>query len=365
MKKSRLALISLLIVMCMLFSVGCDIIKSPDNTPETQDVQDTDSDSIENESEEDTTDIEPVKKNEMSEEASASLNSFRQSMIGTSQMFGSAFLGYVENVEKADFGEWISKNLSVISGDLSFIPEIPEENIIGGTMGDVYCIVPLDENAKLEINGALEGEDGSLNYKNRLYSGKKGSPVILICNGAGFSPDAEVIITNNSGNSVTWYPNLADISKVDFENGTCSEILVKDFSPYSELLWREYSEMKDGFWRLPTAEQLVGTSWSGEQYLDNGDVHWFEITFRKGDAFVRWDNDGEEHEYDGASWELTYDEGVALIEFDFGGFAGDQICAVLITTEENLLYTCANVVAGETELCLSGTGARTLERIYG
>ena len=130
-------------------------------------------------------------------------------------------------------------------------------------------------------------------------------------------------------------------------------------------IWSEYSDMKDGFWKLPTGDDLADTTWYAEETLDNGDVYWFEVTFRAGGADVRWNNDGEDHEYFGAFWTITHEDGVAIVEFDFGGLAGVQKCAVLMTTEANLLYTCANMIDGETLLCDLDVTSRTLERIYG
>lgn len=130
-------------------------------------------------------------------------------------------------------------------------------------------------------------------------------------------------------------------------------------------IWAEYSDMKEGFWKLPTGDELVDTTWYVEETRDNGDVYWFEVTFRAGGADIRWNNDGEDHEYFGAFWTITHEDGVAIVEFDFGGLAGEQKCAVLITTEANLLYTCANMVDGDTLLCSLDVTSRTLERIYG
>ena len=148
---------------------------------------------------------------------------------------------------------------------------------------------------------------------------------------------------------------------------TASVEVGPDIDPASPAysIWSEYSDMKEGFWKLPTGDELVDTTWYTEEVCDNGDVFWFEVTFRAGGADIRWNNDGEDHEYIGAFWTITHEDGVAIAEFDFGGLAGEQKCAVLMTTEANLLYTCANMVDGETLLCGLDVTSRTLERIYG
>ncbi len=129
-------------------------------------------------------------------------------------------------------------------------------------------------------------------------------------------------------------------------------------------LWAEYSKMKDGSWKLPGLEDLLDTTWAIKETADNGDLHSYEVTFRGGGADVRWNNDGEDHEYIAAFYMLTYDEGVAIIELDLGGLTEIQKFAVLMSTGGDFLYTCANVVEGETLLCGSSVSSRTLEKAY-
>lgn len=361
-------IISLLLVTAMLLTLsmgGCSFISMPieTTTSDTQaDPADSETDDIADET---TAEAETEEKEGFSEDASASLTSFRQGMIGTTEMFAIAYLGYTDESQETDVVKWLAQKYPQLCSDLPFIGEIPDGNIVGGTMGDVYCIVPLDEESTVAINSSVESEDGRISYENVIYRSEKGDPVIVVCNGSGFSPDTEVNIMNNSGNSVTWYPNLSDSARAELDNGSCSDAVVNDFSPYSEMLWNEYKEMQESFWELPEASQLAGTTWSAEQFMENGEVHTFDIIFNEDTADVYWNNDGEDHEYEGAPWYITFEGGVATMVFDFGGLAGDVRCSVLISMEGEMLYTCADLIYGDDDLCGSGVFARILEKTVG
>lgn len=366
MKKYGYGLLSILLIFCLLFAVGCDGTKEPQDVI-GGDVSDTEADDTQKESGTDTdgdTTAEVTEKDGFSEEGSIALNSFRQSMVGTPELFGVAYLGYIsEHSEK--LGDELLRICPTLCSDLPFITEISDECIIGGEIGEIYCIVPLDENATVAVNGAVVEDGVSSGYENVLYRSEKGDPIILICNGNVFSPDTQLTVTNSSKNSITWYPKITDSGELEKENGTCSENSLCDFTPYAELMWKEYITMKDSFWALPDTESLNGTVWSCEEYKDNGDVHYFNLKFNENTADVVWNNDGEEHEYKGAKWMLTYDEGVSLIIFDFGEFAGTQTCAVLVSADMGMLYTCTDFVEGYVQPGTDSAWSRTLERVYG
>ena len=301
---------------------------------------------------------------EYSTAASVALNSFRQSMVGTPELFAVAYFGYADRLVDNPTA-WLRSASWGLCEDLPFLTEIPDKRVVGNKMGEVFCIVPLNEKTSIQVYGAVEKENGECDYDTKLYSSKKGEPILLFCNGSGVDPDTKVVITTSAVNSVTWYPRIGDTVKIEKENGTCGDNNIKDFSRYSELLWNEYSDRKDDGWKMPTAKQLVGTTWSCNEHKQTGAVYWYEVTFRKGVADVRWNNDGEDHEYNNATWEITYDEGVALITFDFGGLAGPQTCAILLSDDESLMYTCANVVAGEDVLCVTDVSYRVLRQSVG
>ena len=78
--------------------------------------------------------------------AEASLNSLRQAMVGTSQIFAVAYFGYHETLDSplpVDPFAVMQENTPQLCEDLPFLLEIPEDRIVGET-GDLFCIVPLD-----------------------------------------------------------------------------------------------------------------------------------------------------------------------------------------------------------------------------
>lgn len=301
---------------------------------------------------------------DLTKEDHPSLVSFRQGMTGTTQIFGAAYLGYTLDMLPQSFEEFVTTSNFTLYNDLPFIPAIPENRIVGNGMGEVYCIVPLDENAKISIS-IKSASDVSDAFDNEIYSSDKGDPIILFCNAGCDYPDTQVTIANSSGNSVTWYPRLDSSGKMQTENGTCSAQVINDFTPYTQLRRNEYSDMKDTYWVLPTKEQLIGSSWTCEELRDDGSVHFYDISFSDNTVSISWNNDGEDHQYTDAPWSLSFDEGVATLIFDFENFAGEQRCSVLVGNDGGMLYTCADLIFGDDDLCDSGVSSRILERSVG
>ena len=86
--------------------------------------------------------------------AEAALNSLRQAMVETPQLFAVAYFGYHET-QDAEFPvdpfAVIQENAPQLCADLPFLLEIPEDRVIG-TGGDLFCIVPLDEDATVAVS---------------------------------------------------------------------------------------------------------------------------------------------------------------------------------------------------------------------
>jgi hypothetical protein len=82
--------------------------------------------------------------------------------------------------------------------------------------------------------------------------------------------------------------------------------------------------MKDSEWVMPTAEMLIGTTWYWEGFLKDGREVSYRLFFHGDTLSVQWNDgiDAESHEFRDALWELTYDEGFAILSIDFREFAG-------------------------------------------
>ncbi len=343
--KSIKALLALLLAGAMIFSFSaCTyIVTIEESTPAQTEPQET----------------EPV------EQADPSYNSFLQSMVGTENKFSVAYFGYNSGEEGLTGTQWLQHAAPNLCRDLPFLTEIPNERIVGTGYGEIYCIVPADENAVIEVvQGELVG-DIEIAYTKVLQTFDSGEPFILSCNEGYVYPDTQVTITGSDGVSVIWYPQQTAENRTSWENGTCYEDMLKDFSDYNELMRLEYDYFQSSFYTQPTREQLIDTSWYCKEWFNDDEEREFSIWFQDGTATVTWTMYGETHTYNDASWELTYEENVAIITMDFREFAGEQSFAVLVEVGDYMLYTCADFVNGDDDLCDTGVQSRMLERSYG
>ena len=293
---------------------------------------------------------EPKATASITESADASLTSLRQAMIGTPQLFAVAYFGYHDTVDSdlpVDPQEVMEEVAPQLCADLPFLRAIPADSVIGNH-GDLFCIVPLDENATVAVSkGAWDEEYEQYLYEESLYFRKSGQPIFLFCNNAGFEPDTQVSICGPSG-EIIWYPQPDDnLCAMPLRNDNWDSLFF-DFSPYRELLLAEYRSMR-GEWMKPTTEMLIGTTWEWDRFLKDGREVSYRLTFEDDTLRVRW-NDGideEDHEYPDAAWELTEEEGFAVLSIDFREFAGVLRYDLMYHEEFELLYMGMDVVQEE------------------
>ena len=278
-----------------------------------------------------------------------SLNSLRQAMVETPQVFAVAYLGYQEITDQnmqADPFAIMQENAYWLREDLPFLTAIPQDRIVGEN-GELYCIVPRDENATVTVNmGIWDDDGGQLLYEDVIYRSEIGEPILLFCNGGGWEPDTQVVITDSDGTVTTWYPQLDDNQCAMPLRNDNWEDLFFDFSPYREIIMAKHSHMKDTQWKMPTAETLAGTTWSWNGYLDDYREFRCSVTFGEDTLRVRW-NDGideTDHEYPDAAWELTYDEGFAILAIDFREMAGVLRYNLLYHEHNQQMYVAIDAV---------------------
>ena len=253
--------------------------------------------------------------------AEASLVSLRQAMVETPQLFAVAYFGYHDTLDSdapVDPYAVMREQAPKLCENLPFLPEIPTERVIGNH-GDLFCIVPLDADATVAVSkGTWSDSSEQYFYEKSLYFGNSGEPILLFCNNAGFEPDTQLYISGPSG-EIVWYPQADDnLCAMPLRNDNWDDLFF-DFSPYRELLLAEYRSM-NGEWLKPTAEMLIGTTWVWEGFLKDGREVSYQLTFAEDTLSVRW-NDGideEDHEYPDAAWELTEEEGFAVLSIGSG-----------------------------------------------
>ena len=143
-----------------------------------------------------------------SEAAQGSLALLRDSMSCSEQIAGAvAYLGYRAQGDSTPLGEWILGNCSALADDMPFLLEIPDNCILGAGYGDLYCIVPRDENTSLAVNRVKweSLENGVWPVAEEiLYREEYAQPVLVFVNYEQWSDE---------------YPSAADVY-MDMENGS-------------------------------------------------------------------------------------------------------------------------------------------------
>lgn len=237
-----------------------------------------------------------------------SIDLLRESMVDPSYMFAAAFIGGSaggpDDLE-LPLSEWILETDPDLCAQYTFIRQIPRERVVGNG-GGLYCVVPRDPNATLAVN-RIQWNPQNEDYDNLevLYRSETGDPILLYaCADMGESPypDTEVIVTDSSGKTVTWYPIYgAAILPYDFENDAP---IGYDFTDYGG----EYDG--DIGWTHPTAEQLENI-WVWEGYKDDQYSYGTLTLESDGSAALRWwyekDNGDAQEIYEG-TWGLQGDE---------------------------------------------------------
>ena len=225
-------------------------------------------------------------------------------------MFGAAYLGYVE-----EGGNWLSAADQATLEAYPFLTEIDENHIIG-SVGHLYCIVPVDENATVAIN-RIQWDENTCAYENTevCYRSESGEPVLLFANldGVAYECDTQVWISDNSGNSCEWWPSLDAMSYLVpcvSENGDYHSF---DFTEYgwldspSELApWLSdgysgvYASGLEGCWTIQ--ETAWGTNQTANYYL------WFFPEDENGGTVdLDWQYVGSDlfEEMWSGTWEIT------------------------------------------------------------
>lgn len=186
-----------------------------------------------------------------------SLVIFRQAMVETPQLFAAAYFGYVP--QDADPFTVMQKAAPLLCSDLPFLLTIDRDHILG-VEGQLFCIVPADENATVAVNRRpWNSETESYEEPEVLYRSESGSPILIMCPNEDWIPDTEVIITDSNGAVTIWSPYLDPgycISTLCNDNG---ESLIFDFTSYDELPnsgWNQEIDSSElvGIWELAWTE---------------------------------------------------------------------------------------------------------------
>ena len=162
-----------------------------------------------------------------------SLVIFRQSMVESPQLFAAAYFGYV--AQDADPFTVMQEAAPQLCEDLPFLLTIDQDHILG-VEGQLFCIVPADENTTIAVNRRpWNPEKESYEEPEVLYRSESGSPILVMCPNEDWIPDTEVIFTDSSGTVTIWSPYLDPSYRLSALRNERGENLIFDFTSYDEL----------------------------------------------------------------------------------------------------------------------------------
>lgn len=335
-------LCAFLLVGSMLLITGCDVLSPFLGTKPTGSTVPTGST--------ETTQggfVETVPTQQPTVDAESSLNALRQAMVGTTQTFAVAYFGWGNIEAPKDVFDWMMNCAPQLCSDLPFLLSIPEEKVFGQT-GDIFCIVPANPDASVAVYRRNWDTEDEYEYSEHVYISKAGDPILLLCNYNGLEPDTEVIITDPDGTQTVWYPQTnSELFVMPLYNDHW-DTLFFDFTSYAEYLASDYFELQEENWELPTREDLIGQAWGMEELLKDGRETVSVIYFDTDTAYVRWTTgyDDDYHVFEDASWDLTYEQGFAVLTIDFREFAGILRYNLLYDEETGWLYTMVDASTG-------------------
>ena len=157
--------------------------------------------------------------------------------------------------------EWVRTAAPELCAQYPFVQNIPRERVVGSG-GSLFCVVPRDPNATLAVN-RIRWNPQNEDYDNLevLYRSESGDPILLYaCADMGESPypDTEVIVTDSTGKTVTWYPIYGITAlpydyEYDLPLGYSFTVCDEDYGG---------DMIEESMWTAPTAEQLARYVWT-------------------------------------------------------------------------------------------------------
>ncbi|MBE5766399.1 MAG: hypothetical protein E7335_04415 [Clostridiales bacterium] len=197
--------------------------------------------------------------------ASQSLQNIRQMIADTNSLCAVAHVGYAEG-PMGDGYYGLFEEEGYIQC-YPFLAEIPYDRYAFAEGGEVYCIVPGDENASVAVNECYFADSG-IETGSVLFRSDSGAPFIVQGNISDIYSNLQVNIVNEDGTTVTFQPSLSlkDGSLYTGENDAILDFTVYEYQ--SEAL-------------MP--EDLYG-DWTSFTAIDiSGDTRTCSLTFTPGE----------------------------------------------------------------------------------
>ena len=215
----------------------------------------------------------------------AALVLLRNSMAYSDQIAGAvADLGFREQSEKAPLPEWLRENCAGLVSEMPFLLDIPAERVLGAGWGDLYCIVPRDENTSLAVNHVTWESLGNGVWPvpgEVLYREECAQPVLIFVNYEQWrdEPDTEIVLVTNDGVEVKWLPLTDEYGIPIVPTGENYLPMLMDFGIWGYVTGLDYPEAWEPSgddWGLPPTDWgWAYTNWTCE--------HWY-MEFGWGDS---------------------------------------------------------------------------------
>ena len=215
----------------------------------------------------------------------AALVLLRNSMAYSDQIAGAvAYLVFREQSEKAPLPEWLRENCAGLVSEMPFLLDIPAERVLGAGWGDLYCIVPRDENTSLAVNHVTWESLGNGVWPvpgEVLYREECAQPVLIFVNYEQWrdEPDTEIVLVTNDGVEVKWLPLTDEYGISIVPTGENYLPMLMDFGIWGYVTGLDYPKdwepSGDDWWLPPTDWGLAYTNWTCE--------HWY-MEFGWGDS---------------------------------------------------------------------------------
>lgn len=212
----------------------------------------------------------------------AALVLLRNSMAYSDQIAGAvAYLGFREQSEKAPLPEWLRENCAGLVSEMPFLLDIPAERVLGAGWGDLYCIVPRDENTSLAVNHVTWESLGNGVWPvpgEVLYREECAQPVLIFVNYEQWrdEPDTEIVLVTNDGVEVKWLPLTDEYGIPIVPTGEDYIPMLMDFGIWGYVTGLDYSGRID-LYHQPEDGQEYAYSYSGIWRME-GDCLYLDLS---------------------------------------------------------------------------------------
>ena len=278
--------------------------------------------------------------------AEVSLNSLRQSLVGTPQKFAVAYLGTLEQ-ETQDLTAFIRQNVPQLCEDLPFLTAFGPEDT-AGTKGELYCIVPA-EGSTVVLSRILRDEYGWITGSEDFLTRDTDAPFLLLCN-AEENPDTELRFACADGSTFVWQARRNHFGFVALPYDEEEYLpLIRDFSGYADTLEAEYRSLVGNGWFIPSEQDLLGTSWYFDAWVDIENLYIEqEILFEEDTVFIRWYDDLYEDYsiFTAIPWSLEVSEDAATLTLEFDDFGWERTYNILLHDSGEGFFIMENVAGG-------------------